>query len=184
MSVQYLSDAHFSNAGGRALRCNLSGTTFVMFKTENCQHCEQTIPLFQQLAQQDMRLTWAIVDVGRYRNLVAMSKSTSTPIRAVPIFILYVNGSPHANYKGKRSSPHIMAFLNKILASLNLNNQSFSQPTIPAQQNPYPQPTYQPKQGDSQNPQSAILTKEELNMPSNVTPHNAPYLAYKGMPTG
>lgn len=173
MSVQYLSDQHFSNAGGRALRCNLPGITFVMFKTDTCDHCNQLLPIFQQLARQDMRITWAVVDVSRYRNIVTMSKMSSTPIRAVPMMILYVDGRPHANYKGKRHPQAIMGFLDKILSTVNTDNHSFSQPT--PSQNPYPQPTYQP-QSDPVMP-----SEDVMNMPKNVIPHNAPYLAYKSL---
>ena len=173
MSVQYLTDQHFSNVGGRALRCNVKGIVFVMFKTENCQHCQHTIPLFRQLAQQDMRLVWAVIDVGQYRGLVNMSKTTNTPIRSVPMFILYVDGRPHANYKGKRTIPHIVAFLDKILASLNTSSQSFV-PSGPA-----------PQGGSyiSQQDQMPAIQEEVMNLPKNVVPHNAPYLAYKPMAT-
>lgn len=174
MSVRYLSDEHFSNAGGRVLRCNLPGIVFVMFKTQNCQHCAQTIPLFNQLAQRDMRLTWAVIDVGDYRNIITMSKSSNTPIRAVPMFILYVNGRPHANYKGQRAAKPIMLFLDKLLNSLNMNEQSF---TPPIQQDPHPQAQYKPQI----DPQQHQMPTDNLNLPKNVIPYNAPYMAYRSM---
>ncbi len=179
MSIQYLSSAHFSSAGGRALRCNLPGIVFVMFKSDGCQHCRQTLPLIQQFAKQDMRLTWAVADVGQYRDVVAMSKTTSTPIRAVPMFILYVEGRPHANYKGPRNAPKMKKFIDDILLSLNTNNKNFAQPSSGSgNQNPFPQPSYQPLTGGQGIPDQESLHEAVMNLPKGATPHNAPYMAY------
>ncbi len=168
MSVQHLTDAHFSNAGGGVLRCNLPGITFIMFKTEKCGYCKQTMPILNTLAQQDRRVTYAIIDVGQFRHLITMAKTSNTPIRSVPMFILYIEGKPHANYKGERSVHHIRSFLNKILSTINTSSQSFSQPAAS------PSTSVQTAQPQLQQ------NDDELHLP-NVIPHNAPYLAYKQM---
>jgi len=173
MSVKFLSNDHFSDAGGRALRCNIPGITFVMFVTDNCPNCKAAMPVFYKLSNVQMRVTWAIANVGTYRQLIAMAKNTNTPIRAVPMLILYVNGRPHANYKGdNRSEDEINNFLNKVLSSIDQNPQKFNANNN-VQQNPYPQQqqTYQPQQQ-----QDVAMQGESMNMPNNVTPHNAPYL--------
>ena len=175
MSVQYLTDTNFTLSGGHML-CNVQAPImFVMFKTENCAYCQQTAPIFFDLSQREIRTKWAIADVSKYRNIIAMAKASSTPLRAVPMMILYINGRPHANYKGKRTAQHIYTFLNKILSSIN-TNRTFAQPQQPPTggSNPYPQPSYQPAiDGNVQ--MQPMPPGSEIRMPGRVKPHNEPW---------
>lgn len=168
MSVKQLNSQNFSNVGG-SLKCNLPGIVFVMFKTDNSEPCQQAIPLFQQMSQRDMRLMWSVLDVSQFRNIVGIAKNTSTPIKAVPMFVLYVDGRPHANYKGHRTYDGIRGFLDKMLANITIQQQTFTQTQQQTQGGYFPQT-------GGQNEPKIDLREEHMNTP-NLTPHNAPYMA-------
>lgn len=185
--MQLLSSKHFSNSGG-TLACNLPhNLVFVLFKTESCNICQQTLPIFNHLSRQDMRVSWGVIDMIQNRDLIAMSKQTSTPITAVPVLMLFVGGLAYANYKGKRTLENISNFLNTIISKINAPPKTFSPPQgVPSQggmiqinpgqqQHPHPPPQtsgdyYRPV-GES-GPQSKQLEAKDLFLPSTVTPHN------------
>lgn len=162
MALQ-LSDQHFSNMDGKVMTLALpKPVVFVMFKTMQCQICPKIIPMFERMAQQDQRLAWAIVDVGQYRSIIGMARTSTTPIKSVPTFILYVNGRPQLNYKGERTPQHIKAFLDQALQKIA--TKSF----VPPRQNPAPQ---QPQ------PSHHVQHEDEstIQMPNNIIPKNTPW---------
>lgn len=166
MSVQYLTDANFQLVGGKSLRNNLQRLSFVLFKTDSCQYCQQLVPIFRQLAQQEMRVTWAIADIGRYRNIIGMARNSTTPIRAVPMLVFYVNGVPNANYKGEKSANGILSFLQGMIAKFN-TPQQFTSPSASSQSGYYT-PT-------ETNTRHVAIKTEQNHMPNNVVPHNEPW---------
>ena len=97
MTVIYLQDQHFSSAGGKLLKCSIPGVVFVMFKTDSCGMCAQVTPMFEGLSNSELRVKFAIANVTKYRNIIGKARTTSTPIKGVPYFILYNNGKPFAN---------------------------------------------------------------------------------------
>lgn len=181
--VLQLTDTQFSNTDGQVMRCNIPGIVFVMFKKTNCDWCKAAMLALNRLAKYDLRIKWAVIDVGSYKNVTAMARESSTPIKGVPTFILYVNGRPHINYKGKRTVENIGEFVNKALASIGTTTvtsrfvgeqpqQKFYQPPEQQQQSRFPKSSRGPPQ---QNTKGGV---EGVNIPTKVTPHNAPYLAY------
>jgi hypothetical protein len=100
------------------------------------------------------------------------------PIKGVPLFILYVDGIPHANYKGNRNLRDFMDFLNKIVPTLSIKkNFVQNQP----QQNPvsnYNQPIVQPRI-QQMNPLPSEQRSSQQQQQVESTPSNggksAPY---------
>ena len=135
MSIQYLSDANFSAPGGRSLRINLGGLVFVMFMSSNCPHCRTMQPIFQNLSKSELRVKFALANVGQFKRIAGLSQSTNTPIKFVPMMILYSNGRPHARYKGKQDPQSILSFLNKMVTDLGggRNDTFIKQPNYPSQ---------------------------------------------------
>lgn len=174
-----LTDTHFSVMEG-ALRLHLAGYVFVMYKTPNCGLCNKFLPLYDKLSKIDKRVTWAIVDVGKYRKIPMMAKNTSTPIKGVPTFIFYVNGKPHITYKGPRTIEDIRKSLTVILSKLNQPQQpvSFVTPPPPSTLK-MEEPRVHHKSTKGQAGPNNPTFVSELATPKNVIPHNAPYMAYK-----
>lgn len=114
--VQYLSDANFTASSGATLKINIQGIVFVMFKTDDCKFSQAFTPVFErELPVREQRVIFAIANVGQFRNIATMSQTTSTPIRTVPSFVFYVDGTPKTRYKGDKTVPKILAFLSKMI---------------------------------------------------------------------
>ena len=117
-NVQVLSSAQFAVRGNqrKALALNMSGTVLVYFRfSTGCPNCKKFDPIFNQLSTMDRRVAYASIDLTQYRDVVQMSRQTSTPIDAVPAMILYLNGIPHARFNGAKNVPSIQNFLTKAL---------------------------------------------------------------------
>lgn len=186
-NIQALSGTNFSAPQGKTLRINLPGIVFVMFKSENCSYCRQSLPIIQSLSKRDKRITWAIIDVSKNKDVVQKAASTNTPIKGVPMFILYANGSPIAKYKGDRTEPAIIDFINKLLPQLSQGGQSFAPSRAPQPHqsaDTFTRPAQQKNDPNQYFPQqSAQTSKQEEQsdpfVPKGVIPHNAPYMGYQ-----
>lgn len=185
MALQ-LAEQHFSAVDGRVMTLNINRPiVFVLFKMAKCGYSTQILPFFEQMAKQDQRLAFAVIDVGQYRNVTGMAKSTNTPIRSTPTFILYSDGQPKFIYKGERTPQNIKAFLDDALHRIAAN-RSFSQQGHPPQrgggppQGHYPPQGQFPQQGPHGVPQQPASDDETaLKMPPNVIPINEPWRADK-----
>lgn len=127
MSVHYLNANEFGQENGH-LVANIGGITFVMFHSNSCTHCMNFLPEFKQMPAMMHGINFGLCNVdGPNRAIVQMSKSTSTPITAVPKFILYNNGIPYVEYSGQRTRQAVMGFLQDIISKLD-QKQSFTRP--------------------------------------------------------
>ena len=205
MSVAHLSDQNFVSAnGGRVLQLNnIPGLSIVMFKTEGCGHCRTFTPIFQNVAKQELRVRHFFASVDKYRRIVGMAQTTNTPVRAVPMFVFYVNGLPKAKYNGNQTDDALLAFLNKMVTQFSSSVQQQFIRNSP-QETPYPVhrggapsrgPT--PTKGRAnaramQNQTLGIgLSQRELEkrhqemdvgvVPQGIIPHNAPWTNYRTM---
>ena len=86
------------------------------------------LPEFKQMPAMMHGINFGLCNVdGPNRAIVQMSKASSTPITAVPKFILYNNGIPYVEYSGQRSRQAVMGFLQDIISKLD-QKQSFTRP--------------------------------------------------------
>ena len=173
MSIKNLTANNFS-LEGRTMKCNVPGIAFVMFKTEQCQFCKNAIPILQQLAQAESRVMFAVTDVGKHRQIVALAKESTFPLRAVPVFLLYHNGRPHINYDGKKTVQDIMAFFAQIIPTLN--------PAKPFVQKPQrPEGNQQSQQSQVYAPQTEGVSNtlkidsRDIAMPPKLRSKNEPW---------
>lgn len=82
---------------------------------QSCPNCKEFEPIFARLASTEKRVSHAVLDVSDNRDVVLSSRETNTPIAAVPVIILYVNGRPHAKFSGTKNIPSIQNFVTKAL---------------------------------------------------------------------
>lgn len=112
-SILYLEKNNFVIIGTRdkVLGINLEGIVLVYFKMSGDKNCASFDPTFARLAQKDQRVTCAILDVTSNRDVVVWARQTKTPISAVPLLILYVNGRPHAKFNGAKNERSLESFI-------------------------------------------------------------------------
>jgi len=117
MPVHQLSSQNFQVVGRntKSLNINIPGNVLVFFKMDGCHGCSAFEPVFYQLAGEERRASCAIANLSQCRDVIAMSRSTTTPIQAVPYIVLYVSGNPIAKYTGKKTIPSLQNFLNQAL---------------------------------------------------------------------
>lgn len=117
MSIHQLSAQNFNVVGHsrKTLNINIPGNVLVFFKMDGCPGCNAFEPIFYQLAGEERRVNYAVINLTSSREVVAMSRTTTTPIQSVPIVLLYVNGNPLAKYNGKKSIPAMKSFVSKAL---------------------------------------------------------------------
>lgn len=212
MSILSLNSQHFRLSGDskKTLNIGVGGNILVFFKMQGCQGCAAFEPAFVQLSRQDQRVKYAVVDVSTSKEVVTMSHQTNTPIQSVPHLILYVNGRPHARFKGKKNIPAVQSFITKALQAVPAQvvhtqgmHQMHSQ-AAPQQQHFMPPPqamrpqgaTFMPEFGttpsmnglknrvNNDNKNYGMADDDEddqLQIPDAVVPHNVPWEADKKM---
>ncbi len=124
-----------------------------MFHSHRCGHCVNFLPEFKKLPGSIRGVNFGLcsVDDGN-RVVVQMSQQSTTPISAVPKFILYSDGIPYVEYSGQRSRQAILGFLQEIINKLN-QKQSFTRPRRSRQ------PPPQQQQPVASNIQNTIPTR-------------------------
>lgn len=192
---------------GNQMNINLPGNTLVFFKSEQCQGCATFEPVFNQLSREDQRVAYATIDLSYHRNIVQMSKSTTTMIQKVPHLILYVQGRPHARFSGERNIKGLRDFLAGVLKTIPQQLPQQSQVSFIAPQNNMyggQSSTGHVNMPDSNPPRQAVRTamgggpvaqvhpsmqnqcdpndEDCMLMPSHIIPHNMPWESdYKRM---
>lgn len=128
--ISALTSQHFAVAQGRngkVLKLNMPGNVLVFFKTLQCPGCSELEPHFSALASKDHRVSYCIMDVGDYRDVILWARDTSTPIQSVPMLLLYCNQFPKAKYTGAKNLPSLQSFLTKALQTSTVSPGPVSQ---------------------------------------------------------
>lgn len=118
--VSILTSQNFSVMAGKnskVLKISVPGNVLVFFKSTVCPGCNEVEPIFMALAAKDHRVSYCIVNLDDYRDLILMARETSTPIQAVPMLMLYCNQFPKAKFTGAKNLVSIQSFLTKALQS-------------------------------------------------------------------
>lgn len=137
-NIYYVNANDFGNENGHLVN-NIGGICLVMFHSARCPHCVTFVPEFKRLPGTIMGINFGLCCVDdTNRAIVEMSRQSSTPINAVPKFILYVDGRPFVEYSGQRSRQNVIAFLQEMSVKLN-QSQQFARPRRSRQQMPMQQ---------------------------------------------
>ena len=175
MSIQNLYSTNFNVVGRerKVLSINVPGVILVFFKMDGCGACNQFMPIFQQLSQQDRRVKFAIANLSGNREIIGMSRETNTPIHNVPDFIFYSNGRPIAKpAKTDFSLNGLKSFIGKALnASSHQTQQQHPQYSQQQQYSQQSQGLYGRGQGfqpESNQPQQRGLKGQQRNTPYQV----------------
>lgn len=117
MSINFLTAENFVVMGTKQkiLAINVPGNVLVFFKMQKDNYCAEFEPIFASLARKEKRVNFAVLNITENREVVISSRDTNTPITAVPVIILYINGRPHAKFNGTKNIPSIQNFITKAL---------------------------------------------------------------------
>jgi|SRR5271154_7006507 len=147
--VKMLSVNNFSLVGTKkkALAVDIERPTLVWFKLppEKCPRCAEFQNVWGQLVRLENRVVFGMCDLdGNNRNIVQMSKDTSTPLTGVPKLIFYFGGLPYAIFQGQRNLQSIQAFIGQAISKAQEQTQTVPQNNIYGGQSKPSQRTYQP----------------------------------------
>lgn len=129
MSITPLYPGNFKLVGRqrKTMNITLPGNVLVLYVMQNCAGCKAVEPIFRQLASTEPRVKYAICDLTNAREIITMSHQTKTQLQKVPCLILYINGRPHARFKGDKNIPSLRNFCSNALAAAPRQQQEFVQ---------------------------------------------------------
>ncbi len=136
-SLSFLDSDDFSikNGNNGQLLCHdLQHVSLVLFYSTHCGFCQKLIPIFKQLPTLVNGCQFAEINVSVNKRVVEMSQTTITPIKYVPLIIMYVNGTPSMEYKGAYDIREIRKFIMETYAMIE-KNISFNK-TYPNKEHP------------------------------------------------
>jgi thioredoxin-like negative regulator of GroEL len=90
---------------------NIRGISLVLMYSTKCQHCQNLIPIFKRLPGTIGGCQFGMINVTVETDIVLMSRNSISPIKYVPLIILYVNGKPFIRYDGPHTEMDVKAFL-------------------------------------------------------------------------
>lgn len=122
--------------GSKMLCTKINGPVLVLFYSTQCNYCKKLIPIFKKLVGTIGQCSFAMVNIGKARQVIKDSTFTKNPIEYVPFIIFYVNNKPFFKYKGPPEASEIQKFTVQVCNSLN---QKFVQPNQPSHQGNPPQ---------------------------------------------
>lgn len=197
--INVLTTQHFVLIGNKSksLGINVNGNVLVYFKISGDPNCNAFEPVFVKLAANENRAMLAILDIQQNQQVFKMAKESSTPLMAVPLLILYVNGRPHAKFNGTKNISSLQGFITKALKATAPQPKATPSTFMPSQ-NMYGGGGMQYQQQGSQkgwNPEigkppslkgvvkngyaqgNNVEEEEEqkLMVPDTVIPHNTPW---------
>ena len=127
-SLLFLSTDDFSlskGENGGVMHHEIGGFSLILFYSTKCVHCQKIIPLFKRLPDIVNGCQFGMINVSMNKSLLGMSMSSSTPIKYVPLIILYINGRPYMRYEGPPDENDIRRFILEV--SNTVYESGFSQ---------------------------------------------------------
>lgn len=110
-SFLFLIDNDFYVKDGTLMVNIPGGYSFILFYSPDCGFCRNFIPIFKHLPDSMQGCLFGTINVGLYRNIIAKSRATNTPIKYVPLIMLYFRGQPIKDYTGPPDIESIKNFI-------------------------------------------------------------------------
>jgi len=109
-SIKFLTSKDFSVSDGNLL-CSVPNYSIVMFYSTQCQYCDVMKDIFMELNQTIIGCTFAMLNLGEHRDVVAKSKKTNVELQYVPMVIFYANNKPYMVYAGPSNAEDLESFI-------------------------------------------------------------------------
>ncbi|UUT40443.1 thioredoxin 2 [carnivorous sponge associated iridovirus] len=102
----FLTPNDFAIQNGELVRHNDQGYSFVFFFTNDCTWCDDVKPAFNYLSKMIRGVNFAYMDVAQNNwRLRDMSFRTRTPIKYVPLLLLFANGRQIGQFSQDEDNP-------------------------------------------------------------------------------
>ncbi len=103
----FLTPENFYVDGSGKLCTKIPGYSFILFSSPNCGFCKDVIPAFNRLSQMIQGCVFASMNVEQKQQKIReIAQRSDTPINYVPLFMLYGNGRPIAQFYPDEQNPH------------------------------------------------------------------------------
>ena len=116
-----------SNDGNNVLHHEIRGFSLILFYSTNCVYCQKINPIFKRLPEIVNGCQFGMVNVSMNKTLIGMAAKSITPIKYVPLIILYINGRPYMKYDGPPEENEIRRFILEV--SNSVRDSGFTQVT-------------------------------------------------------
>lgn len=97
---------------------NIRGISLILMYSTKCEYCQRLIPIFKRLPGTIGGCQFGMINVSVETDIVLMSRNSISPIKYVPLIILYVNGKPFIRYDGPHTEQDIRQFLFEVTSKL------------------------------------------------------------------
>ena len=96
---------------------------FIMYYAEWCPHCKTSLPEFDKAASQPLVVNGLPVTFTKYEATKDADAIKGKDIKGFPTFVLTTANGTTAEYKGGRTAPDMLAFINTTLGGNDIQNQ-------------------------------------------------------------
>ena len=117
-NVVYMNESDFyiqMVGNGASMLCNgINGLSLVLFHSNKCDICTEFIPMFKTLPKMVIGCTFGMINVSSNKSIISLMKNTITPIKYVPLLIMYVDGKFYDVYNGPRTLESISTYIREV----------------------------------------------------------------------
>ena len=103
-----------------------SGFVLIMFYSTRCAHCQVTVPAFKNVNHTINGCQFAVACIDTSPEIIQLSQQSSTPLQYTPYIVLYYNGMPFMEYKGRVDPRNVSIFINKAVQYVLNSGDSLS----------------------------------------------------------
>jgi thioredoxin-like negative regulator of GroEL len=125
-SILFLTSHDFTITGkgeDKQLTTQISGLSLILFYSPNCKYCTDVVPIFKQLPSLLNGCQFGIINVNTNKEIIEMSKDTTSPLTYVPFIVIYYKGEPYWSYSGPPTVTDIKNFIVEIAQKISKENK-------------------------------------------------------------
>jgi thioredoxin-like negative regulator of GroEL len=106
---------------------SIKGFSLILFYSPQCPYSQELLPIFKKLPNSFGGCQFGIFNVSSQSNkqIIGLSKNTTTPITYVPLIMLFINGKPFMLYEGPPELDEIKKFIIEVSKKIQ-SKQTFS----------------------------------------------------------
>jgi len=128
-NLLYLSSDDFvlinqQNSPDTILCHDISGFSLLLFYSTQCVYCHKLMPIFKRLPETIQGCQFGIINVSTNRKVIEMARNSITPIKYVPLIILYYQGKPYMRYDGPSDINEIKRFIIEVSNSIQQQTET------------------------------------------------------------
>jgi hypothetical protein len=120
------SDFHIARGmEGKVLCHRIPSFSLILFYSTVCEHCHEFLQIFKKIPGSVNNCQFGIINVSSRdgKPIVDMAKETVSPLKFVPLILLYYNGIPMIRYNGPKNMDIIQKFIVYTAKNIMDNNK-------------------------------------------------------------